>query len=184
MDQTSIYFCLVWIAIALARPQESEDAETRCASFFQGQTIPLDERIKERLEIDTETENQWKTQHLTYKCVQPNVCNDEREKANINSFGSISHSSFGKEDVLNSLIESAQNAECPEKGARCCSTKFISTKETCDVQARNLGDGYCDDEANNEACNFDKGDCCLLDSESKKYCNECLCKVKEEPKTC
>ena len=68
MDQTSVYLCLLWIAVGLARPQESEDAKTRCASFFQGQTIPgLDERIKERLEIDTETENQWKTQHLTYK---------------------------------------------------------------------------------------------------------------------
>ena len=65
---------------------------------------------------------------LLFRCVQPNLCNDEREKANINPFGSISHSSFGKEDVLNFLIESAQNAECPEKGARCCSTKFISTK--------------------------------------------------------
>ena len=56
------------------------------------------------------------------------MCNDEREKANINPFGSISHSSFGKEDLLNSLIKSAQNADCPEKDARCCSTKFISTK--------------------------------------------------------
>jgi hypothetical protein len=56
------------------------------------------------------------------------LCNDERGKANINPFGSISQSSSGKEDVLNSLIKSAQNAECPEKGARCCSIKFISTK--------------------------------------------------------
>ena len=56
------------------------------------------------------------------------MCNDEREKANINPFGSISHSSSGKADVLNTLIKSAQNAECPEKGAICCSTKFISTK--------------------------------------------------------
>ena len=31
--------CLVWIALALARPQESEDAKTRCASFFQGMAI-------------------------------------------------------------------------------------------------------------------------------------------------
>jgi hypothetical protein len=56
------------------------------------------------------------------------LCNDERGKANINPFGSISQSSSGKEDVLNSLIKSAQDAECPEKGARCCSIKFISTK--------------------------------------------------------
>ena len=65
---------------------------------------------------------------LLFRCVQPNLCNDNREKANINPFGSISHSSIGKEDVLNSLIKSAQNAVCPEKGAKCCSTKFISTK--------------------------------------------------------
>ena len=39
MDQTSIYICLVWIALALAKPQESEDAKTRCASFFQGMAI-------------------------------------------------------------------------------------------------------------------------------------------------
>jgi hypothetical protein len=56
--------------------------------------------------------------------------------------------------------------------------------ETCDVQARNLGDDYCDEEANNEACEFDKGDCCLLDSESKRYCkeNECLCKENKTEK--
>merc|ERR1740129_2203455 len=65
-----------------------------------------------------------------------------------------------------------------------CLCKVKEEPKTCDVPARNLGDDYCDDEANNEACEFDKGDCCLLDSESKKYCKECLCKVKEEPKTC
>ena len=31
-----------------------------------------------------------------------------------------------------------------------------------------------------EACEFDKGDCCLLDSESKRYCTECLCKEDEK----
>ena len=28
---------------------------------------------------------------------------------------------------------------------------------------RRLGDRYCDDDANNEACEYDKGDCCLSD---------------------
>ena len=50
--------------------------------------------------------------------------------------------------------------------------------------ARNLGDGYCDDDANNEECEFDKGDCCLLDAESKDYCKECICKERKEPETC
>ena len=44
------------------------------------------------------------------------------------------------------------------------------------MPSRNLGDNLCDDEANNEACEFDRGDCCLSGSESKKYCTECLCK--------
>jgi hypothetical protein len=43
MGQTSIYICLVWIALALAKPQESEDAKTRCASFFQGMAIRVAE---------------------------------------------------------------------------------------------------------------------------------------------
>ena len=44
------------------------------------------------------------------------------------------------------------------------------------MPSRNLGDKFCDDKANNEACEFDKGDCCLLEIESKKYCTDCLCK--------
>ena len=61
-------------------------------------------------------------------------------------------------------------------------TNTTTTTTTCDFLVRNLGDDYCDDEANIEACQFDKGDCCLLDSESKRYCNECLCKEKKESK--
>ena len=45
-----------------------------------------------------------------------------------------------------------------------------------------MGDNYCDDEANNEACEYDKGDCCLLDMESKEYCTECLCKETQQSK--
>ena len=52
---------LIWYPLPL------EKSITRIA-IFQGQTIPgLNERIKERFEIDTETENQWKTEYLTYK---------------------------------------------------------------------------------------------------------------------
>ena len=45
-----------------------------------------------------------------------------------------------------------------------------------------LGDNFCDDEANNEECEFDKGDCCLIDIKSKEYCTDCLCKETTEPK--
>ena len=37
-----------------------------------------------------------------------------------------------------------------------------------------IGDGYCDDVNNNEACCFDGGDCCggIIDP---SYCTECIC---------
>ena len=38
-----------------------------------------------------------------------------------------------------------------------------------------LGDGYCDDEANTEACLYDKGDCCDVHSISQSLCIECFC---------
>ena len=37
-----------------------------------------------------------------------------------------------------------------------------------------IGDGYCDDENNNDDCNFDGGDCCL-DEIIADYCTECVC---------
>ena len=38
-----------------------------------------------------------------------------------------------------------------------------------------LGDGYCDDEANTEACLYDRGDCCDFHSISQSLCIECFC---------
>ena len=35
-------------------------------------------------------------------------------------------------------------------------------------------DGYCDDLANHEACNFDGGDCCD-ESTNTDYCEDCQC---------
>ena len=37
-----------------------------------------------------------------------------------------------------------------------------------------IGDLYCDDENNNEACNFDDGDCCGPNVDTQ-YCQECIC---------
>jgi hypothetical protein len=37
-----------------------------------------------------------------------------------------------------------------------------------------IGDGSCDDATNNEACQFDGGDCCL-DDIVLTYCTICLC---------
>merc|ERR1712113_218903 len=39
------------------------------------------------------------------------------------------------------------------------------------------GDGYCDDDNNNEECNYDGGDCCNNDNDGwDTFCNDCKCK--------
>ena len=40
-----------------------------------------------------------------------------------------------------------------------------------------IGDGFCDDMNNNEACSYDDGDCCGLLSK-KNFCVDCICKGK------
>ena len=56
---------------------------------------------------------------------------------------------------------------------------FLFLKE-CDssLQAWH-GDGYCDDDLNNQACGFDGGDCCLEDVLTT-FCIECLCLENEQ----
>ena len=39
-----------------------------------------------------------------------------------------------------------------------------------------VGDGFCDDINNNEACGYDDGDCCGLSSMKKNFCVKCICK--------
>ena len=41
-----------------------------------------------------------------------------------------------------------------------------------------MGDGHCNDETNHLYCNYDGGDCCLLNITSD-YCSECSCHYKE-----
>ena len=43
------------------------------------------------------------------------------------------------------------------------------------------GDGYCDDDLNNEACEFDEGDCCL-ENVNTQFCTDCECIEPEEGK--
>ena len=60
---------------------------------------------------------------------------------------------------------------------------FFSVKiAVCKVRPRDLGDGVCDDDANNPECNFDNGDCCLNTQASKQYCTQCLCKKEGKNK--
>ena len=42
-----------------------------------------------------------------------------------------------------------------------------------------VGDGFCDDINNNEACGYDDGDCCGLSME-KNFCVDCTCKGKSQ----
>ena len=39
-----------------------------------------------------------------------------------------------------------------------------------------VGDGFCDDINNNEACGYDDGDCCGDSSMKKNFCVQCICK--------
>ena len=65
MDQKRVHFFLAWIAIAFARPQESEVPKNLCSSYFPGEPIPgLTDAIKKRFQIN---ENLWKKENLTYK---------------------------------------------------------------------------------------------------------------------
>ena len=77
------------------------------------------------------------------------------------------------------------NQDCYFDGGDCCGSCVISNHcsecvcldpEAFVTLTLNplLGDGYCDDEANNENCNFDGGDCCGP-CINTKYCIECEC---------
>ena len=40
-----------------------------------------------------------------------------------------------------------------------------------------IGNGYCDDQNNNQGCLFDQGDCCLSPVNTD-YCSDCSCAVE------
>ena len=44
----------------------------------------------------------------------------------------------------------------------------------CSVSLELIGNGFCNDEANNVGCNFDNGDCCGSCANTE-YCSDCLC---------
>ena len=49
----------------------------------------------------------------------------------------------------------------------------------CSVSLELIGNGFCNDEANNVGCNFDNGDCCGT-CINTDYCLLCEC-LSEEP---
>ena len=74
--------------------------------------------------------------------------------------------------VQNDFCDDETNiAACYYDGGDCCGHNVnvdhcsecnCFYKETCDAGLTNnyVGDGYCDDETNIPACNYDGGDCC------------------------
>ena len=83
------------------------------------------------------------------------------------------------------------NAECQFDGGDCCFNSKPDWNHFCnDCQCKNpldfcpglgncrLGDGFCDDFLNTEACGFDQGDCCDNTNLGwNHYCHECQCKL-------
>merc|ERR1712198_225880 len=57
------------------------------------------------------------------------------------------------------------------------SSSINGTSGDC-AQPQWQGDGFCDDENNNAACNWDGGDCCALtnsNADKDVYCDDCTC---------
>ena len=50
-------------------------------------------------------------------------------------------------------------------------TCYSITNGCCDEW---VADGYCDDDNNNQHCNYDGGDCCGLNVNTL-YCSDCYC---------
>ena len=93
----------------------------------------------------------------------------------------------------NGICEDANNiAACNFDGGDCCGPNV--NKQYCEeCKCYNMtenhkacenplwsGNGFCDDENNNDKCNFDGGDCCL-DVVDKHYCSKCVCHENTYP---
>ena len=76
-------------------------------------------------------------------------------------------------------------AECDYDGGECCGYNINSEhctectcfhQETCLAGVTNafVGDGFCNDESNNAECNYDGGDCCLMNVNTDT-CSDCNC---------
>ena len=85
--------------------------------------------------------------------------------------------------------DETNTAECSYDGGDCCLLTINSEhctecichhQENCGAEFFHplVGDGYCQDETNNGACNYDGGDCCLPNTNSDQ-CTECICQHQE-----
>ena len=83
--------------------------------------------------------------------------------------------------------DTTNNAECNFDGGDCCGTNVNIASGgcsecicyddlPCDAPIELIGNGFCDDETNNQKCEFDGGDCCG-DCIKTDYCLNCVCYV-------
>ena len=86
--------------------------------------------------------------------------------------------------------DETNNEDCEYDGGDCCgncvNAKFCIECVCSDETPTNtwiqrdatsnplVGDGYCEDEMNNENCNYDGGDCCGA-CINRNYCEDCEC---------
>ena len=81
--------------------------------------------------------------------------------------------------------DTTNNAECNFDGGDCCGTNVNIASGgcsecicyddlPCDAPIELIGNGFCDDETNNQRCEFDGGDCCG-ECIKMDYCLNCVC---------
>ena len=84
-------------------------------------------------------------------------------------------SNHSNKEIISTTTQSSKNKE----GNLILIIFSLNTSEYISVCSNDLvdflGDGYCDDEANTEACLYDMGDCCDFNSISQSLCIECFC---------
>ena len=81
------------------------------------------------------------------------------------------------EKSLGSAVKTDYCEEC-----KCLDPNPVAPKAPACGQEKYKGDGNCDDDNNNAACDFDGGDCCeksLGGPVQKDYCKQCKCLDKK-----
>ena len=89
---------------------------------------------------------------------------------------SVAECDFDGEDCNEQINETMSTNQIEEQ-----STETIDQDSQC-YEPFWVGDGYCDDQTNNENCDYDGGDCCLSFVQ-EDYCSFCECHELESETT-
>merc|ERR1712083_530777 len=107
MDKRSALLLFTLVNSLWARPQ-FDNEPAGCSRFYKDSTFDFGQ-----LGLDERTVQE----KLVYDCVDKSLCTDGRDF--------VAPFSTGSETLL-ALIDTAQNAACPEQGQICCSAKYIN----------------------------------------------------------